>query len=128
MNKTRFYSKRFMLFMFTVLALYLGLFYTGIFHFKVQNAWIIALSNMGLFLLGTLIIAPGLNKDHETFLLRFLLLTTLQLLTVFGTIAALAFMKINGARALGFHFAGLFFVLYVIETVLVEKMECRGKW
>lgn len=109
--------------MFTVLALYLGLIYSGILKFNSQNALIISLADMGIFLLGTLIIAPALNKDHETFLLRFLLLTTLQLLLVFGIIAAIAFMKIAGAKMLGFHFAGIFFVLLIIQTVLLVKVS-----
>lgn len=123
MNKTKVYTTRFVLLMFCVLIAYLGLVFSDLFIFDKQNALIISLGNMGIFLLGALIIAPGLNKSHENFILRFLVLTTVQLLTVFGITAALAFMKVTGGKVIGFHFAGLFFVLLVIQTILLVKLN-----
>jgi hypothetical protein len=109
--------------MFILLAIYLGIIFSGVLYLNKQTALVLAATNMGIFLLGALIIAPGLNKDPETFVLRFLLLTTVQLLTIFGVIIALAFMKIPDAKAIGFHLAGLFFVLLIVQTVLLVKVN-----
>lgn len=123
MNKTKIYTTRFVLLMFCVLGAYLGLIFFGLFVFDKQEALIVSLGNMGIFLLGALIIAPGLNKSHESLILRFLVLTTVQLLTVFGIIAAIVFMKIDHARIIGIHFSSLFFILLIIQTILLVKLN-----
>jgi len=74
---------------------------------------------------GALLIAmPGVNKGGETFVQRFLIITTVQLLTMLGLIIVLTFSKVTGAKALGFSSIILFMILLVIQSVfLVNKIK-----
>lgn len=123
MNKSKVYSSRFFLLMFLVLALFLGLVYFQILPVNTKTALLITLADAGIFSLGTLIIAPALNKDHETFLLRFLVLTTIQFLTILIIIAILSISKFTGAKMIGFHLSGVFLVLLIIQSILLVKLN-----
>ena len=69
-----------------------------------------------IFALGAVIIAPGLSKDPEKFAIRFLLLTTVQMLAVFGFIGFLAFSEMKGVRNIGFHTIALFIGLLFTQS------------
>jgi hypothetical protein len=92
----------------------------GIFeqHLKV-NVFLFA-----LFSLGFLIVLPGFKKGPEQFSIRFLAMTTLQLLLMLTLILILSFNKIADVKYLGFTSISLFAILLIIQsTYLIKKMN-----
>lgn len=127
MNKTRTYSIQFLSFMLLVISIYLGLVNFGILGIDKMNALYISGTSVLLFVIGALIIAPGLNKDAESFTLRFLLLTTVQMLCVFFIIGILAFQKIQNVRAIGFHLIAIVCTLLFLQSYLLIRIKNQKK-
>jgi hypothetical protein len=86
------------------------------------NASVVAGMLAVLFLGGLLIVAPGLQKDAENFTLRFLVLTTIQMMGVLFFILGLVFLKLDQAKAMGFQLIAIFGVLLVVQSVLLVKI------
>ncbi len=126
MNKTKTYSVRFISLMIFSLALYLSLVYSNVLVIEKQTSLYIAATCAGIFLIGTLIIAPGLNKNAEDFTLRFLLLTTVQMLIVFFIVGIMAFQKINNVRIIGFHLLAIVVELLILQSYLLVKIKNRN--
>jgi len=123
MNKTKKYAVQFITFMFVSFLIYLSLVYSGILSIdKITSIYIVA-TCAGIFLIGTLIIAPGLNKNAEDFTLRFLLLTTVQMLIVFFIVGILAFKQIDHVRIIGFHLLAIVVELLFLQSYLLVKIN-----
>jgi hypothetical protein len=75
-----------------------------------------------LFVVGLLIVYPGIKKGAENFSIRFLLMTTLQLLLMLGLILVLAFNKIDHVKLLGLSAISVFVVLLVIQSFFLIKL------
>lgn len=74
-----------------------------------------------LFCGGLMIAAPGLNKSPENFSLRFLAMTTAQMLLMLSLILVFVFAKIGSTKILGFTSIILFVVLLAIQSVYLIR-------
>jgi hypothetical protein len=90
-----------------------------------SNALLIIGALAFIFLLGMLIISPGLNKSPENFVMRFLILTTVQMLSVLSIILGLVYTGFEDARPIGFHLIGVFCVLLAIQSVLLIRINSK---
>ena len=123
MNKTKKYAVQFITFMFVSFLIYLSMVYSGILLIDKKTSIYIVATCAGIFLIGTLIIAPGLNKNAEDFTLRFLLLTTVQMLIVFFIVGIVAFKQIDHVRIIGFHLLAIVVVLLFLQSYLLVKIN-----
>lgn len=123
MNKTRNYTNQFFLSLLSILLIYLAFIYTRILSLNLSSALTVSGILLLIFALGTLIIAPSLNKDAERFAISFLLLTTVQMLLVFGIIAVIIFKHIPNFRAISFHFIALFCLLLALQSALLIRLK-----
>ncbi len=123
MNKTKKYAVQFITFMFVSFLIYLSMVYSGILLIDKKTSIYIVATCAGIFLIGTLIIAPGLNKNAEDFTLRFLLLTTVQMLIVFFIVGIMAFKQIDHVRIIGFHLLAIVVVLLFLQSYLLVKIN-----
>ncbi|MCE3296604.1 MAG: hypothetical protein K0R65_2318 [Crocinitomicaceae bacterium] len=78
-----------------------------------------------LFCGGLLLAAPGIKKGAENFSLRFMAMTTAQMLLMLGLILVFVFAKIGGSpKTMGFTAIILFVILLVIQSVyLIRKVN-----
>lgn len=74
-----------------------------------------------LFVVGTVIIAPGLEKEPKNFVGRFLILTTVQMLSVLAVFAAVIFVKFPNAKIIVLHSLAVFVLLMVLQSYLLLK-------
>jgi hypothetical protein len=110
--------------MFSLIVLHIFLVYYTILPGKIESMIYIDAAIAFLFLLGILITFPGIKKGGENFSIRFLLVTTLQMLSMLSLILVLAFKKIEGVKVLGFSAIILFISLLVIQSfVLIRAMN-----
>ena len=123
MNKTKKYAVQFITFMFVSFLIYLSMVYSGILLIDKKTSIFIVATCAGIFLIGTLIIAPGLNKNAEDFTLRFLLLTTVQMLIVFFIVGIMAFKQIDHVRIIGFHLLAIVVELLFLQSYLLVKIN-----
>lgn len=123
MNKSRAFSKRFLYFLVISLGLYLQLVNMQWLKIESESALKIVGILLAIFLLGLLIVAPGLNKSAENFTLRFLILTTVQMLSVLSIILALIYLKQPEAKTIGFHLIFSFTFLLAIQSVLLIRIN-----
>lgn len=121
MSETRNFSLTFTLFFVGLSVIYLGLISGGVLKLNLNIAVVIIGVLAVLFLGGMLIVAPALNKDAEKFVIRFLLLTTVQLLSVFGSIGVLSFQRIPTVKSIGFHAVSLFCLFLFVQSFLLIK-------
>jgi hypothetical protein len=74
-----------------------------------------------IFALGAIIIGPGLDKEPGNFVNRFLILTTLQLLSAMSVLAVLVFMKTPDVRRAALQFIAVFVILLAIQSFFLVK-------
>lgn len=74
-----------------------------------------------IFTFGLLIVYPGLKKGAENFSLRFLIMTTMQLLLMLSLILVLTFTKVSQVKVLGFTAISIFVILLAIQSVVLIK-------
>ena len=127
MNKTKKYSIQFLCYILLIIAIYIVLVSFEVLDIDKMNALFISVTSFFIFILGTLIIAPGLNKDAESFALRFLLLTTVQLLCVFFIIGILSYKKIHDFKAIGFHLIAIVCALLFLQSYLLIRIKNQSK-
>ncbi len=123
MNKSKLYSKRFFLSIIMLHALYFGLMVMQLIHLNFENAIIINTASFVIFLVGLLIISPSLNKDSETFSIKFLLMTTVQMLLFMLGILVILYGGLADQKITGFHFTGLFIAGLILQSVLLIKLK-----
>lgn len=102
-----------------VLLLYFCLDYS--FHLPSKSFQVIVVSNLICFLLPPLLMVPGFNKAPENFTMRFLILTTIQLLAVLSLIAALVYLDFPDKKRIGFHLICLFCALLASQSTLLIR-------
>jgi uncharacterized membrane protein len=122
MNSSRLYTKRFLAFFVLIMSVYGVLVWQQWLTIFPVNASVVAGMLAVLFLGGLLIVAPGLQKDAENFTLRFLVLTTIQMMGVLFFILGVVFLKLDQAKAMGFQLIAIFGVLLVVQSVLLVKI------
>ncbi len=122
--KTPFF-KRFSISLLVVIAIHLVLVATHVLHGELLQAlWIDGLL-LTLFALGILIVLPGLKPGSDTFALRFLGLTTMQILVMMFLLVGIIFGKIEDARYWAFSTLIIFGILLAIQSVLFVQQVNR---
>lgn len=123
-------GKKFILQFLTFLVIISGIYFQAVFLEWLTIDWdhatIIVGIILAIFLLGTLIISPGLNKSPENFVGRFLILTTVQMLSVLSVILALVYTKYPEAKTMGFHLISIFCTLLAIQSVLLIRINGKN--
>lgn len=115
--KTPFF-KKFSSALLLVIVLHLSLVATNVLHGNLSQAlWIDGLI-LVLFGLGILIVIPGFKTGSETFALRFLGLTTIQILVMMFLMVGIIFGRIEDARYWAFTALILFGIILAIQSVL----------
>jgi hypothetical protein len=104
-----------------ILILHILLSFLGMLGLKPQLYLILDAFLFLIFLLGGLIIGPGLDKRPENFVNRFLILTTLQLLSAMSVLATLVFMKTLDVRRAALQFIAVFVILLAIQSFFLVK-------
>jgi len=76
-----------------------------------------------MILLTLLVMAPGIGKSPENFTLRFLILTTTQMLGVLSVVAAFVYLKRFDARSAGFELVFGFLFLLAIQSYFLIRFN-----
>jgi len=119
--KSKAYKKNFLIIAFLIVICHIAILSSGIFHVPLTKLFLMDGLLFLLFLASTLIIAPGLDKASDNFVNRFLLLTTLQLLTMMVTILSLSLIKMNHFKAIGYHLLIVFIDLLSAQAILLVR-------
>ncbi|MEY3237942.1 MAG: hypothetical protein RI883_2043 [Bacteroidota bacterium] len=127
MNKSNVYNKQFLYSLLAVFGLYLGLVNLNVILIDKIVATEIVVGLAIVFVLGILIISPALNKSADEFALKFLLLTTVQMLSIFGIVGVLAFRKVPDFRTIGFNIISVFCILLFVQSFLLVKLNRLNK-
>jgi hypothetical protein len=123
MKKSKLYIKQFILFLIILHVLYCALIVSNSLPLNGQNAILINSFNAFIFLIGVLIISPSLNKDLETFSIKFLLMTTVQMLLFMLGIVLILFNRIAEQKLTGFHFTGIFIICLAAQSYFLIKLK-----
>lgn len=123
MSKTKRYLLVFSLVLFVFTAIYLSLILSGILNLDQKPALIIACINAGIYLPGALLISFGLKSKAEGFVMRFLSITTFQMIAAMSVMAAFIFVKYPNAKLIVFHFLILFCSTLAVQTVMLVKAK-----
>lgn len=126
MSKSKSFSIRFILILLGTLITYFGLVKLSVLPISMLHAFVICLSIFMVFTLGLLIIAPGLVQGPEKFVMRFLVLTTFQLIAAMSILLAFVVSKQADVRTLCFHFIGLFAIILSIQSVLLVQINNKS--
>ncbi len=126
MTKSRIYTTRFLSALLLICGLHLLLGGLGVLSLPEKRVILIDVILLLIFGGGMLIIAPGLNRTAENFVGRFLILTTVQMLSALSVIAAIVYKKVEMARPMGFHLIVVFLVLLTIQSVLLIRLANRN--
>ena len=122
MKKNKRYFKSFLLTALGLIGIHIGLVDT----FNLGISLIQALQIDGfvfvLFLLSSLIAAPSLDKDPEQFALRYLLLTTLQLLAPLGAVVLWMVSKVPHIQALGLNMVAMFGFFLTFQSIYFIRL------
>jgi predicted neutral ceramidase superfamily lipid hydrolase len=122
MKKNKRYFKSFLLTALGLVGIHIGLIQT----FGLGLGLIQALQIDGfvviLFLLSSLIAAPSLDKDPEQFALRYLLLTTLQLLAPLGAVVFWMVSKVDHVQALGLNMVAMFGLFLTFQSIYFIRL------
>ena len=119
--KSKQYNSKFLIGLGIVFTLHFVLFSTGMFHFPLKSILSVDSFLLVLFILGTLIVSPGLDKAPDNFVNRFLILTTMQLMVAMFAILIMVVKDVDFLRPLAFHLLGVFLCLMTTQSVLLVK-------
>ena len=119
--KSKQFTLRFITLLLIVLSLHSVVVFFDIFKVDFTKFMTLEITLFVIYALGIVVIAPGLNKDPENFVGRFLILTTIQLLAAMSVLAALAYAKVPEMRALSLHFISAFVIVLGIQSYLLVK-------
>ena len=104
-----------------VIVLHLLLVATHVLHGNLAQALLVDGVLFVLFGLGTLIVVPGLKPGSDSFALRFLGLTTMQILVMMFLLVGIIFGKIEDTRYWAFSTLIIFGILLAIQSILFVK-------
>lgn len=122
MMKSKLFRNRIITSIFSVISIHILLLSTGIFHLPLANLYISDGILLAMFVLGTLIISPGLDKAPDNFVNRFILLTTFQLMGMMIYILVLSMTKIPYFKMIGYHTLGVFLFLLLAQAFFLVKV------
>ncbi len=115
--KTPFF-KHFSITLVLVFTLHLTLVATNVLPGNMAQAFLIDGVLFALFALGVFIVLPGLKPGSDTFSLRFLGLTTMQILVMMFLLVGIIFGKIEDTRYWAFSALILFGIILAVQSVL----------
>lgn len=98
---------------------HLVLIYSNVLEANFTIAFKLDIVLLFIFVMGTLIIAPGLKKNPENFVGRFMILTTIQLLAVLSVLLAITYVKIPNVKIVSFHIISVFVLLMFFQSFLL---------
>lgn len=82
------------------------------FHFNLFDIIVLV-----IFLLTSLIAANALKQKSEDFVMKFMLVTTLQFLSVLAIIAAIIFAKLPQSKIIALNVVSVFFAMLMVQSV-----------
>lgn len=115
------FFKRFTLILSIVILGHFTLVLTHIIPGQLREALIVDAVLAVIFILGILIILPGFKGEPDNFALRFLGLTTLQMLSMLTLIIILIFGKLPDMRYWAFSAISIFVALLSVQSALFIK-------
>ncbi|MBL4862705.1 MAG: hypothetical protein JKY09_06790 [Crocinitomicaceae bacterium] len=121
MSESKSFISKFLSIVVGVIGLHVGLVALHVFPVDFFTILKLDVVLLVLYAAGALIMAPGLMRHGESFVNRFLILTTVQMLAMMGVIAALAYVKLKGALEIGFHTVSVFLILLIIQSYFLVK-------
>lgn len=125
--KSKQFSVRFVSLLALILLVHSILVFLEVFQVNFSKFITLEITLFVIYVLGIVVIAPGLDKKPENFVGRFLVLTTVQLLAAMSVLAALAYVRVPEMRELSLHFISAFVVALGIQSylliTLVNKTE-----
>jgi hypothetical protein len=117
--KSKRYKARFISVLAFVIVAHVLLLCSGIFHLPLRNLFLMDGFLLALFFLSSLIIAPGLDKEGDNFVNRFLILTTLQLFAMMIVVLVLSVLKMDYFKIIGYHLLIVFICLLIAQSLLL---------
>ena len=117
--KSKRYKTRFISILAFVIVAHVLLLCSGIFHLPLRNLILMDVFLLALFFLSSLIIAPGLDKEGDNFVNRFLILTTLQLFAMMIVVLVLSVLKMDYFKIIGYHLLIVFICLLIAQSLLL---------
>lgn len=125
--KSKQFSFRFIGFLISVLSIHSCLIFFNVFAVNFAQFISLEIVLFVIYVLGIIVIAPGLDKNPENFVGRFLILTTVQLLAAMSVLAALAYVKNPQMRELSLHFISAFVIVLGVQSFLLVKWVNKSK-
>ncbi len=119
--KSKKYTFNFFVIIAVILIAHIILLFTGVFHIPLKAALLADGFLLILYVLGTLIIAPGLDKEADNFVNRFLILTTVQLMASMFAILALVVMHISHVKTVGYNLFAVFICLMISQSIFLIR-------
>jgi hypothetical protein len=120
--KSKKYKFRFLLIASFIVLTHILLLCSGIFHVPLKNFFLTDGFLVILFFLSTLIISPGLDKEADNFVNRFLILTTLQMFAMMITVLILSVLKMDYFKVIGYHLLVVFVCLLVSQAIILVRL------
>lgn len=121
MSLSKLFLKQFVPLVAVIVILHLVLAFFEVFGGRFQSILVLDILLFILFGVGALLIGPGLDKEPESFVNRFLILTTVQLLGSMFILAALAYVKIPEMRIIALQFISVFVILLGVQSYFLIK-------
>ena len=125
--KSKQFSLKFLVLLLLVLSLHSLLVFFQVFGVSFSKFISLEIVLLVIYALGVLVIAPGLDKNPENFVGRFLILTTIQLIAAMSVLAALAYAKVPEMRSLSLHFISAFVLVLGVQSYLLVRWINKSK-
>ncbi len=119
--KSKKYRLNFFAVIIVIISAHIALLFTGIFHVPLKAILLSDSFLIALYVLGTLIIAPGLDKEPDNFVNRFLILTTVQLMSAMFAILALVVSHTGHLKTVGYNLFGVFICLMISQSIFLFR-------
>jgi hypothetical protein len=74
-----------------------------------------------IFLIGTIIVAPALEKEPKNFVGSFLILTTVKMISILFVFAAVVYTKIENVKLIVLHALLVFVIILIFQSILLIK-------
>ena len=120
--KSSSYTTRFLPLVVVILAVHCALVFLGVIPINLRMTLISDVVLLFVFLIGTPIVTGGLKKEKEAFVGSFLILTTLQMLSVMSVLGAFVYVKIPGFREVSLQMVSVFVIILIVQSYFLIKI------
>ena len=121
--KAKNYRNKFLFLLILGLSFYLGLIQLNLLTISFGNSFFVIGFVFVLFFTGTLIIAPGIDKGSESFVQRFFLLTTMQMMTFLSMVVALVYSHYPDVKTVVMHMLVLVLFYLLLQSFLLVRFS-----